>query len=257
MRRRGHFLFPYFAKNLRLCKVTVCKWLLKEKPRFFSPICRIGFYFFNSATIYVRKVDNNKKTVGMPLSPIKVLEIVVCCLAFSGFKEPHLHPSLPLLHLITCFFNDHHPHKSTPLSTRYLLTIPLTRLKHSSSPLRSFQSATGVLLTKLIGFLKTLIISNSDFIETSSELFSTSSELIRTSSELISTSAEVIHLLRRSISKPAKKRPRTFLPFLQSFHLPRISPFNRSGAKVCKIRVRSMIHNKQFSVFINHLRRFV
>ena len=186
----------------------------------------------------------------MPLSPIKVLEIAVCCLTFSGFKEPHLHPSLPLLHLITCFFNDHHPHKSTPLSTRYLLTIPLTRLKHSSSPLRSFQSATGVLLTKLIGFLKTLIISNSDFIETSSELFSTSSELI-------STSAEVIHLLRRSISKPAKKRPRTFLPFLQSFHLPRISPFNRSGAKVCKIRVRSMIHNKQFSVFINHLRRFV
>ena len=162
------------------------------------------------------------------------------------------------------FFNDHHPHKSTPLSTRYLLTIPLTRLKHSSSPLRSFQSATGVLLTKLIGFLKTLIISNSDFIKTSSELFSTSSELIRTSSELIrtsseliSTSAEVIHLLRRSISKPAKKRPRTFLPFLQSFHLPRIFPFNRSGAKVCKIRVRSMIHNKQFSFFINHLRRFV
>lgn len=115
VRRRGHFLFPYFAKNLRLCKVTVCKWLLKEKPRFFSPICRIGFYFFNSATIYVRKVDNNKKTVGMPLSPIKVLEIVVCCLAFSGFKEPHLHPSLPLLHLITCFFSTTITHTNQPL----------------------------------------------------------------------------------------------------------------------------------------------
>lgn len=114
VRRRGHFLFPYFAKNLRLCKVTVCKWLLKEKPRFFSPICRICFYFFNSATIYVRKVDNNKKTVGMPLSPIKVLEIVVCCLAFSGFKEPHLHPSLPLLHLITCFFQRPSPTQINP-----------------------------------------------------------------------------------------------------------------------------------------------
>lgn len=87
VRRRGHFLFPYFAKNLRLCKVTVCKWLLKEKPRFFSPICRIGFYFFNSATIYVRKVVNRKRTDNVPFFPIKGIEIGVGCLAFNYFTK--------------------------------------------------------------------------------------------------------------------------------------------------------------------------
>jgi len=70
-----------------------------------------------------------------------------------------------------------------------VLTTNLIRVKIHSSPLSSFQAGTSVWGTYLGVFLKTLIISNSEILETGSELNSTSSELIRTIAELFLTTA--------------------------------------------------------------------
>ncbi|CDE86556.1 unknown [Prevotella sp. CAG:891] len=59
-----------------------------------------------------------------------------------------------------------------------VLTTNLIRVKIHSSPLSSFQAGTSVWGTYLGVFLKTLIISNSEILETGSELIQTSSELI-------------------------------------------------------------------------------
>jgi hypothetical protein len=72
-----------------------------------------------------------------------------------------------------------------------VLTTNLIRAKIHSSSLSSFQAGTSVWGTYLGVFLKTLIISNSEILETGSELIQTSSELNSTSSELIRTIAEL------------------------------------------------------------------
>ena len=55
-------------------------------------------------------------------------------------------------------------------------------------------------------FLKTLIISSSNIVETSSELISTSSELISTSSELISTGSELIRIIAELLTISVSKK---------------------------------------------------
>ena len=83
-----------------------------------------------------------------------------------------------------------------------VLTTNLIRAKIHSSPLSSFQAGASVWGTYLSVFLKALIISNSEILETVSELISTSSELIQTSSELILTSSELIRTIAELLSFP-------------------------------------------------------
>ena len=72
------------------------------------------------------------------------------------------------------------------------LTNVLTKLKISSRPPGCWLRETGMTQTEVVRFMKVLIISSSEIVETSSELISTSSELISTGSELISTGSELI-----------------------------------------------------------------
>ena len=72
------------------------------------------------------------------------------------------------------------------------LTNKWISVKFKTPPLSLFQTVVSVCETYFGVFLKTLIISGSELVETSSELNSTSSELNSTSSELISTGSELI-----------------------------------------------------------------
>ena len=75
-------------------------------------------------------------------------------------------------------------------------------------------------------FLKTLIISNSEILETSSELISTSSELISTSSELISTSSELFFTIALCVVRTTANAGEDELIMFTDYHLIDGSLFN-------------------------------
>ena len=89
------------------------------------------------------------------------------------------------------------------------LTNKWISVKFKTPPLSLFQTVVSVCETYFGVFLKTLIISGSELVETSSELNSTSSELISTGSELIRTRSELIWTIAEQILAMAHRVAQT------------------------------------------------
>ena len=89
------------------------------------------------------------------------------------------------------------------------LTNKWISVKFKTPPLSLFQTVVSVCETYFGVFLKTLIISGSELVETSSELNSTSSELISTGSEVIRTRSELIWTIAEQILAMAHRVAQT------------------------------------------------